>query len=241
MSLIVDHMPELGITRLSRWIFNCYVLEGDEGPVVVDPGTRRMALDVASYLGPRAADVHAIVATHGHTDHVGGAPTLSAMTGATVHVAPKTLDYIAGERPPSVPSSALAFAPVLVGQPLDLDVLRSSAGDALRAGYGTPLGWRWTGPAPLGTLTDGVTVPGAGAWTVHSAAGHTPDSVVLWNEEAGVLIAGDAVATARGRALIAPITFDAPAAPATAAHLHALPARHLLPGHGLPLHRVSVW
>ncbi|GAA4389576.1 MBL fold metallo-hydrolase [Tsukamurella soli] len=240
MSLIVDRMPELGITRLSRWIFNCYVLDGDDGPVVVDPGTRRMALDVTAYLGSHAVDVAAIVATHGHTDHVGGAPTLSAMTGAAVNVAPKTLDYVGGEKTPSVPSAVLGFAPVLVGQPIDLDVLRSSARDVLRAGYGTPLGWRWTGPAPIGSLADGIAVPGASAWTVHAAAGHTPDSVVLFNVSTGALISGDAVATARGRALLAPITFDAADAPATAERLRALPVAHLLPGHGLPVHG-TVW
>ncbi|MDF0531568.1 MBL fold metallo-hydrolase [Tsukamurella sp. 8F] len=236
MSLIVDRMPELGVTRLSRWIFNCYVLDGDDGPVVVDPGSRRISLDVTTLLGKRAAGLRAVVATHGHTDHVGGAPSLAAMTGADVHVAPATIEYTRGARPPSVPSSCLGFGPVLLGQPFDGAVLRSSAADALRSGYGTPLGWRWTGPDPVGDLTDDAPVPGASEWIVVDAPGHTPDSVALWHAGTRTLLAGDAIATARGRALFAPITFDKQHAPATSARLRGLPAEHLLPGHGLPLH-----
>ena len=50
MSLVIDDMPDSGITRLSRWIFNCYVLQSRDGVVVVDAGLPRVARDLAAVL-----------------------------------------------------------------------------------------------------------------------------------------------------------------------------------------------
>jgi glyoxylase-like metal-dependent hydrolase (beta-lactamase superfamily II) len=69
MSLVIDVMPELGVTRLSRWIFNCYVLRGGDGAVVVDAGLPRVAGDLAAVLRRLGGTLHAVVATHGHSDH----------------------------------------------------------------------------------------------------------------------------------------------------------------------------
>ncbi|PRC44768.1 MBL fold metallo-hydrolase, partial [Mycobacterium sp. ITM-2017-0098] len=38
MSLVIEHYRDLGITRLSRWIFNCYLIHGNDSCVVVDAG-----------------------------------------------------------------------------------------------------------------------------------------------------------------------------------------------------------
>jgi len=84
-------------------------------------------------------------------------------------------------------------------------------------------------------------VPGAAAWAVLAAPGHTDDSVVLWHDASRTLISGDAVISARGRAWITPETVDTEAATATAAHLQGLPVAHLLPGHGRPVHTDPVW
>jgi glyoxylase-like metal-dependent hydrolase (beta-lactamase superfamily II) len=77
VGLVVDTMVEIGVTRVSRWIFNCYVIHaGDGGPVIVDAGLPCLAADLAPVLADLAIDpaaVVAIVATHGHSDHVGGA------------------------------------------------------------------------------------------------------------------------------------------------------------------------
>src|SRR3954463_5583291 len=74
VALVVDAMPELGITRVSRWTCNCYVLHnGDgDGAVVVDAGLPAVADDLAPVLKRLEGQVQSIVATHGHSDHVAG-------------------------------------------------------------------------------------------------------------------------------------------------------------------------
>jgi glyoxylase-like metal-dependent hydrolase (beta-lactamase superfamily II) len=80
VGLVVDTMAEIGVTRVSRWVFNCYVIHaGEGGPVIVDAGLPCLADDLAPVLADLAIDpaaAVAIVATHGHSDHVGGALAL---------------------------------------------------------------------------------------------------------------------------------------------------------------------
>ena len=84
MGLVIDVMPDLGITRVSRWIFNCYIVHnGDRGPVVVDAGLPRVADDVAPILDQVGGQVQAIIATHGHSDHVAGAARLAGQCQGT--------------------------------------------------------------------------------------------------------------------------------------------------------------
>ncbi len=42
---VVHTLPEVGITVISAWIFNCYIVHdgGDGRPFVVDPGLTRNA------------------------------------------------------------------------------------------------------------------------------------------------------------------------------------------------------
>ena len=53
---------------------------------VVDPGFEPEAL--AGIAGERGLQIEAILITHGHSDHVAGAPNLAAATGAAVHAGP---------------------------------------------------------------------------------------------------------------------------------------------------------
>jgi hypothetical protein len=38
VGLVVGRLPQLGIVRVSRWCFNCYLIDGDDGLIVVDAG-----------------------------------------------------------------------------------------------------------------------------------------------------------------------------------------------------------
>lgn len=243
MSLVVDEMPDLGITRVSRWVFNCYVLRGDDGAVVVDAGLPGVASDLAGMLNRLGGTVHAVVATHGHSDHVAGAAAVAARYPAPIWWPARTLTYLDGAKPrtPTLGRAARIW-PTLMDQPLDRVGVSGFLGGARIAGYGTPAGMRWTGESPRGGLTDGQSLPGAPEWTVIDAGGHTDDSIALWNATTRTLLSGDAVLTVRGKVWHTPEIVDPASAAATRKRLEELPVAHLLPGHGWPVHVTeTVW
>ena len=66
---------------------NCYLLRGDGGTVLVDPGPpggAAQVVAVATVAGVRPADVRLILVTHGHLDHYGAAAEVKAWCGAPV-------------------------------------------------------------------------------------------------------------------------------------------------------------
>lgn len=163
-----------------------YLVEDDRGRLlVVDPGSPgpeavRTVLAAVSALGRRPDDVSAVVLTHLHADHAGGADALRSATGAPV---------LMHER------EAEALAAIRRGLPApDLD------------GWGVPeerrpeLAAVTSAPAapglsqPDGVLADGdlLNVPGRRLrvlWT----PGHTPGSLCLHDEDAGLVFTGDTV------------------------------------------------
>lgn len=243
MSLVIEPMPDLGITRVSRWIFNCYVIhDGDDGPVVVDAGLPRTLDDVEPVLNELPGSLSAIVATHGHSDHVAGAGLLAERHDAPIYLPAATLTYLDGIRPRTpTPAQVARIWPVYLDQPLDRTAATGLISGALRAGFGTPRGMLWSGKRPTGGLDDGQPLPGASGWTVVHAPGHTDDSIALWNQMTRTLISGDAVLSAHGQAWHTPETVDPDTAATTAARLRQLPVEHLLPGHGRPVHAATVW
>ncbi|MFF2549524.1 MBL fold metallo-hydrolase [Nocardia sp. NPDC058058] len=242
VSLVVEHLPDCDITRISRWIFNCYVLHGQSGQIVVDAGLPRIADDVAGVLDRAPGPLLAIVATHGHTDHIAGAIELARRYRAPIFVPERTFDYLNGERP-RTPSTRqlLRTTPLYLGQRFDAAALTAPLFGARIAGYGTSLGMRWSGPAPTGPLTPGQRLPGAPDWTILATPGHTDDSIAFWHPPTGTLLSGDAVLTRRGGVWHAPDVIDSLAAQRTTAQLRGLPVRWLLPGHGLPMRGEPVW
>ena len=211
MALVVDAMPDLGVTRVSRWIFNCYVIDnGDGGAVVVDAGLPTVANDLAPILERLSGRLQAIVATHGHSDHLGGAPELAQRYGAPIYLPATTLTYLDGTRPRTPPLGDTArIWPTLIDQRLgDPKAVVGLVTGTRVAGFGTAAGMRWTGPPPVGGLTDGQRLPGACAWTVVPAPGHTDDAIAFWNPDTRTLLSGDAVLSAGGRAWHTPETVD---------------------------------
>lgn len=243
MGLVIDAMPELGVTRISRWVFNCYFIHNEGNAIVVDAGMPSAAADLAPILDRLGGHVGAIVATHGHSDHVAGAAALATKYGAPIHLPAVTMRYLGGERPRTPGAARVArIWPTLIDQPLDGVGVAGLISGARTAGYGTAAGMRWFGPAPAGSLADAESLPGAPEWRILATAGHTDDSIAFWNPLSRSLIAGDAVLSARGRAWHTPETVDGAAAARTRERLEKLPVAHLLPGHGRVVHAdTTVW
>lgn len=87
---------------------NCYLLaEAAGGPcVVVDPG-QEVAAPLAAALAEHRLVPAALVATHGHPDHVASAASLAAEHGVRLHLHPADVPLYDGE---SVPLEAGTFA-----------------------------------------------------------------------------------------------------------------------------------
>ncbi len=240
VALIVETFEDIGVTRLSRWIFNCYVIHNVGGdPVIVDPGlpgTASELVPIMSALGHAQDAPLAVCATHAHSDHVGGAPELATRGAAVVHLPTTTGGYLEGTRPRSPRLNVIArIWPTLFDQPFDVRSVTEAARGSRVAGYGTSAGMRWPADQPVEFLADGDHLPGAPEWEVIAAPGHTDDSIAFWHPRTGTLLSGDAVLSVGGRGWITPEVVDAGAGAATADRLRALNVTHLLPGHGRPV------
>ena len=250
MGLVVETIPGLGITRLSRWIFNCYVVHdrGDGSVLVVDAGLPRVVDDLRTVLpsvGLALEAVSAVVATHSHSDHVAGVPALAAASGdVTVHLPSPADEWLAGRGAPRSPgpSDVARIWPTVLDQPFDARGAAGLAAGARIAGYGSGgAGMRWPRDVPFEVLpADGSPLPGAPSWTVLTAPGHTDDSVAFWQASTGTLLSGDAVLTIDGHAWITPEAVDAAARDETDRRLRRLSAACVLPGHGLPVRGTDV-
>ncbi len=125
VSLLVETFEDIGVTRISRWIFNCYLVHDGGGgrPVVIDPGLPGLVDDlvpVLSDLGLAITDLGSIYATHAHSDHVAGIQPLAARSGADVHLPVGSRPYFEGQIPRSPSVGAVASIwPALLDQPFD--------------------------------------------------------------------------------------------------------------------------
>ncbi|MEM9204154.1 MAG: MBL fold metallo-hydrolase [Actinomycetota bacterium] len=235
----------LPVSKASAWIFNCYVIHGDDGVAIVDPGlplvAKRTLDHLARDLGRSPHDIRSVNCTHGHPDHVGG---VSALAGGDAELClPRRCEaYLAGERPRVFPliESTVRFLPVWAEQPFEAKALGEFAKLGTRVGFGGPpdiaLDFE-----PTAFLDDGHTLVGSPEWEVIHAPGHTDDSTCFYHRGSETLISGDAVVTVDGRAWFNPEYVDSDVAAATEERLRSLPVRHLLPGHGEPIEAADVW
>lgn len=234
---MIEHLPDVGVTVVSHWIFNCFVIrDGGEGrPLVVDAGLPTTATEVQALLAELpGGEAPVVVATHLHADHVGGVPALAA-AGGEVHLGERVRAWRDGE-PAVLPGlAALArIGPVLIDQPFEGWTLKELAASSAAIGVDARNGLRLP-LEPTGWLADGDTVPGAPDWRVLATGGHTDDSISLWSERHRMLCSGDAVLAVGRRGWFNPELSDPAATAATEVRLRALPVDVLLPGHGRPV------
>jgi glyoxylase-like metal-dependent hydrolase (beta-lactamase superfamily II) len=216
----IDHdlfgMPGIGVT---------YVISGDPGQVaLIESGTSLTApltLAGLDQLGVARESVRAIICTHIHMDHAGGAgPLAEALPGADVYINTATAGFLVD---PSrlIPST------------------RRAVGEALWPLQGT------IHPLPVERLRPAETLQldlgrGVGLRAIASP-GHSADHIAFFAEHNGALFAGDACGIAMPRwgldprPVTPPPGFDLEAQIATYQHLSALPIAHLLVTHCGPV------
>ena len=207
---LTPHIARVELMNATR--SNIYVVRGDDGDTLVDPGPvgtapLLLALD-------RRGDVRLarIVLTHAHPAHAGSAARVARGTGVRVYVHADDAPFLDGTREPLLPSGRRGQLMAALGRVVDLcpPVYRL---DAL------PLDGELAGLRAIAT------------------PGHTPGHVCFWHAEDRALLSGDALVVEAGEPTLpaSTLSHDPPRARASLAALRALPLRHLLPGHGAPI------
>ncbi len=208
------------IHRLGGYITQLFLIEDDDGLVLLDCGcrgdARRVERFITRNLGRSASDLRLAVATHAHPDHAGGAFGLRRNLGVPV-AAPRGIDlWYAGI------GGALQH---IVDRWLTQLVARRSG--RRRESVGCPRRVR-----PNIELCDGDEIPHAPGWCVVRVPGHTSHDIVLHHREGRTVYVADLVVRV-GSVFRLPVPVLFPDLMATSLErLATLQADRLLLAHG---------
>jgi glyoxylase-like metal-dependent hydrolase (beta-lactamase superfamily II) len=205
-----------GLHRIELDIVGAYVLDTDEGRVLVDTGLpntyETLAAELEALGGP---PLSLVILTHGHMDHVGGLHALVAATGVPVAAHTDEAALLAtGETSRGLLPSAdcpdfllesIAVKPTI--DPVDVQI----------------------------ELSDGDTVPGFPSLRAVHVPGHSAGQIaVLWDHAGGVLITGDS-AQNFGAVTLPWVAEDFDVAEASLRKMAALEFEAAAFGHGEPI------
>jgi glyoxylase-like metal-dependent hydrolase (beta-lactamase superfamily II) len=155
------------------------------------------------------------VLTHFHDDHAGSAADLARWSGAQV---------VAGEGDAGFVRQVVAGPPALL----------TAAEERLHAVVGAGLE-RASACRVDQEVVDGDRLLFGGGATVLSVPGHTPGSIALHLEDAGVLLTGDTIAEHQGSVVLGPFNTDRASAWRSLERLAALGTDVAGFGHGEPV------
>lgn len=202
--------------HLFKGMGNAYLVEGEEGLVLVDSGGPGDIAGFVDYIRERERPLQAlthIFVTHADVDHAGKVAALVAATGARVHAGPETARLLAAaQTPPHMPAPLQWISDRLTGY-------TAVPADAIHV------------------VHDEEELPVLGGLMALATPGHTSDHFAYYCRQSGLLFAGDALQSRGGRLGLLPrlITGDADAAARSALRLLALNPAVYACGHGAPL------
>jgi glyoxylase-like metal-dependent hydrolase (beta-lactamase superfamily II) len=189
---------------------NTYALEDTKGFTLVDPGlpgeeswkVLRVRMDAAAIPIGR---VHTVIVTHSHPDHFGGAGLLAEMSGAAIVASERfrtffdagDLDERELEAADDLDAAEVPSSTIRLGGPSPWGGSPIGPPPEARARMAAHRadGFRWFKvPRPSHRMADRehITVGGRN-WVGLFTPGHTDDHLCLYDEEGGVLLAGDQV------------------------------------------------
>ncbi len=224
MERIADGVHRLG----SRWV-NFYLVEEGGALTLVDTGlpgySGQLTLGLRA-LGRNASDVNAIVLTHTHSDHIGGAPAFSKETGAPVLVHRGEAPIATGAAKPIPPKGFMSS----LWRPQLLSFAAHAAANKGMATITVP---------EVTPFDDDDVLDVPGKLRVVYTPGHSSAHSALVLEDRRVLFCGDAMATLAVNTgetgpMVHPFNQDRDGAVSSLDILEKVDADILLPGHGEP-------
>ncbi len=167
-----------GVHAIGGYV-NAFLVDGDEGVVLIDTGLPKkegLIENGLAAIGRSPSDIVAILVTHSHVDHIGGAAEIKAASGASLYASHRDTKAIEGAAP--IPAPPMMKGPMkvmlrLMPKPTPVAVDHSIS------------------------EVDDSSLPGD--LTAVDTPGHTPGHTsFLLARDGGILFVGDAAANKRG-------------------------------------------